>query len=1155
MKVKIDPYSAIIPPDAKGLDKYEGAEEPIPEPDPIPEPEPVEDPVLVPGGGGGGGGSHTGGAPAPGAYMMDTNATQYGIYSVKLESSTYSGPLMRIQREDGTEVDIDSNSGNGLSLTGSVSNASAGGPYADLAAFAGTDDCILMTWYDQEENADLSLWEAAEFNDNPKVLIGGALLTTPELLGTEIDTYTETYAYPLIRWEYGKLSTAPVGILGNDSYPTMAYNNLSVCLLARFMDPEPLPDNDSRIFSFRPQGFWAHESGGMSIRMQDWRTDDDVVLGQGTSQSLITSHRLAMFSFDMGPTISKIFVNRREDSNTGTTTSNTISALQFGGESKGSTNYTAMDVGSLFVFPNLSDTGREAIFDDYVQPDWGLSAPVKGAAPNSTSLPCDFDWQVTLYDWLAAFVEADFDMPTGSISWDGSGTDQQKADLWLRLRDHNGGNQSWEKRDINFFGASKHYVKDDGTGWGWDGKGIAAGNNATYVPYFDSGSHSYGLSLQAVYWGILTGTGLTNPLYDDAAVKNRALVSAALSGLKYFESVHADGGGDRTDFFGSIITVVSAPVWAFGDTLSAGVKEAFKQLILAIVNRCTYLGAQDVTGNMDCKAIEGCGFAYAAYAGDTAFQAKLIELCRMILFGKTDGSLTDIDSDRGIFYLEGLIREKDGPAMNYWPRGVSHVAANRSLNYGESDWDFLDDVIEDYADFASHYAVWDTRSVTPEWDTSGGGPLSGDVHSNRVHDAISTQGTDWLDIYIAQTYAGGGHFLVRNKFGARRKYPVSGDLTGDINSLISAQANFDLVADEPSQWSIESVWPTELPFAGPDVSATWFADLNAKYTAGDWKGPNHLDTTTAYIKIWPTAARGTVASVDPNNQEAQWVGRKDSDSGRWFDYFIEGIHSQGDAYARTYWSGQIINCGAVDQSHVISGFREKKGQKYDWGETALRRCLHVWGTDSGDLEYDFSNDTGTDRSYGGNESRTLAWADGDATGVGHVKTVKTPMNATGQNGTTFDYQFAHEAKFTGLSDGLQVDITVTNTNGSANQTKTMWHSIPLVQTYNASYFSFSTYTLEYKDNDDVAWTTVPTDRSEFTAQYLRIGTQRDALGVKYSYIDLGADQTCRFLAPITVKDNVRCGIFDIDMHTNRGVVTTVPASTVLTWKWRITDMT
>jgi len=104
-------------------------------------------------------------------FLFDDYPGATAAYSVRLLSSTYSGPLVRIRKDTGgqPEKDFYPDSNNELSL----SSSDGGG--TTLGSWIGSNDGYITVWYEQTENSLGLDLEQSSASAQPQIVISGSL--------------------------------------------------------------------------------------------------------------------------------------------------------------------------------------------------------------------------------------------------------------------------------------------------------------------------------------------------------------------------------------------------------------------------------------------------------------------------------------------------------------------------------------------------------------------------------------------------------------------------------------------------------------------------------------------------------------------------------------------------------------------------------------------------------------------------------------------------------------------------------------------------------------------------------------------------------------------------------------------------------------------
>ena len=104
--------------------------------------------------------------------LLDLYPNAAAAYSVRLLSSTYSGPLVRIRNANNNlEEDFYPDTNNEISLSSETSGGTT------LSSFIGSEDGFIVTWYDQSGNSGRDATQATA-SAQPQVISSGVLNTS-----------------------------------------------------------------------------------------------------------------------------------------------------------------------------------------------------------------------------------------------------------------------------------------------------------------------------------------------------------------------------------------------------------------------------------------------------------------------------------------------------------------------------------------------------------------------------------------------------------------------------------------------------------------------------------------------------------------------------------------------------------------------------------------------------------------------------------------------------------------------------------------------------------------------------------------------------------------------------------------------------------------
>jgi len=96
------------------------------------------------------------------SLLLDTYSSAEAAYSVRKLSSTYSGPCMKVRKDDGVDTGTDI----GFDADGNLNIAA-------IAAHCGTDNGYIVTWYDQSGNGN----DATTTASQPQIYDGTSVIT------------------------------------------------------------------------------------------------------------------------------------------------------------------------------------------------------------------------------------------------------------------------------------------------------------------------------------------------------------------------------------------------------------------------------------------------------------------------------------------------------------------------------------------------------------------------------------------------------------------------------------------------------------------------------------------------------------------------------------------------------------------------------------------------------------------------------------------------------------------------------------------------------------------------------------------------------------------------------------------------------------------
>lgn len=1088
--------------------------------------------------------------PEPGDrdYVLDKHPNAHAGWSVLLESGTYEGPLVRIQRRsDGAQVDVYPHPDTyDIQLDSLVDNESAGGPFTDLASFAGSDDCRVENIYDQSGNGhDLWLRSVSTWEDNPQLLVGGALIMKTDENGW-IDGYDTGHA--IIR-----MVSSREAVVGNDvgklnvSGMTIDLQNMT-SFITGWQKEGPWTFNDGTLISFETWNSWPHIGKGLRWGNKTVLTDSDNRDGAlGNMEVSLRWQSLACRILRSTEAEIALWVNRtKEASASAMTAVNVVEGIVFG-NSKGTSNGGGhFDFGSLFIYPDLSDVNRTDILESFVAQDWDLGIADAEDLPTSKLI----NWTqayVDVHDHLASFVESDFDIPNGERPTyvPGSGTLNENRDTWARLLSNPTG------RDIQAYSASRNYVKDDGAGSGWDGH--EPDNPIAFLPIVYSGTYYYTQTGTAQFIWHLTGPGVTNPLHQSDAMARRALVVAFVHAIRQMENNYRGNAsfswGDGANYLGSMLLDMAGAFVIGRSLMTVDQENGYKAIMRYFISRLALRGNVGANDNMDARALPAFIKMYKLFPDDVQFRQLCIVAARKLCFGEKDGHIGKLTT-QGLFSTEGLVREGNGPSSSYYGRSWRYLSRSVVFAQGEPEWQWVLDFADMASYFVAHFRMalpYDYPPGEPDDSTSFGGMTAGSSRSNRYQSVMTWQTETWSQLAAAAYTSHGGMQLTLGERWGRSIFVNDENVEDVIASEIGRQGAFTENTDPVRVIGTPHNWPTHISYI-QDGPAGWGDTLRLLLDGDGWKCPMEPSLVTAGHNVTIPKTEDAIPG-DAHNQEAQWWSRRDSFEGRDFGYQVEGVFYAG-SYGG-YFSGTILGMGALDQGPIIESYRENYGLTYDTENCDLRRITSVWGVDGENYKFSFAQCRGnTDPLHV--EAKSLMWEPQGAGGTGDIKTVISPMQNAGQDNPSnpFTAEMRLEAKFTGLENGLRITNSLLYDGPEA--ITHAWYSLPIRESddQRRDNRSGDQMTIEYANAGDAVWTECPAGRVDFTATYVRVGVEWHGGGLRYSYFNFGAPDVCRLFAPLP-KDNYLIWMLDRNFHPNKGNPHVIDGSISMSVDWTV----
>lgn len=775
-----------------------------------------------------------------------------------------------------------------------------------------------------------------------------------------------------------------------------------------------------------------------------------------------------------------------------------------------------------------------------------LVLPAKG---QSTLLPQNYTYQVELYNWLETISVDDVTVPVGGdVFWDQTyNSTETAARMWIESLGDGDNKRGFDRSTMS---EPRWYVLDDGNGFGIEGYGRSVGDNRVRLPRVEDPSGGIqGMATQAAWWykwDIPTsGGGQGNPLYKHSGIGTRALVIAAVDMMMHQECIEtfepncSDGWGDRTDFIGGYLIAAAETVLHTGELLSEPTLGAFFDGMELLVDRMLELKAKDLASNMDGKAIEGCAFAWEAadvHAPSHPIKQKCEDLGRLVLFGYTDGQIDTepykIDSDTGIFYLEGLVREGDGPETTYNGRSMDHLTVARNVTFGEPEWDFLDGVLTRMCDFMmTQFYEQPSQDGFPHYQTPSG-------YSNRTEGGMKTpQDTPWAQMSLAYLYDECAPLAWGWKFNKDYIPETASQLAYTAQIAMDQIRDVPEHSEIPESWEQKEPWPYKTPNV-PEGVTDWYDKLRTIIDSEAYYHVNHPERDITLSRTFPDDSE----AMDNWQNQVQWWSRRDGIPSEEFSYFIEATAFSGTFGG--YYSGKIEAFWREDQGPVLLSLREPTKSGYSWEGVHLWRVDHVWGYDETNSPFSWGRVNGS-KEEASSSARTVTWDK-----EGQRLTVVSPMEGSGQeSGSEINGSVTLTKIFTGLSNGLEVTTQI-ESDGS-DEINELWHTLPLYEggTFIDLQQMPEQMVVEYLSG--ASWQTLGSSLQ--TVSKVRVGHDWGS-GFVYTTITFDEAVPVRLMAADTELDFQRVHLLQIDLHENSGQAVAMPALTELTYKITTSDI-
>lgn len=1067
------------------------------------------------------------------SYLLDEYPNAYAAYSLRKLRSDYGGPAVRVRRSsDGAEQDF-----------GFVSDDL---DVAGIEGWLGNSDGYLVRWYSQ-------------IDAHPALVVKD-----------------EAPEPPLI-------ARAGTVILDGQGLPRISFFGVDALMVDRPGLPTPVNTGNMAVMltgeSINSMGYILQIGGGGGI----WANLSPTISAEGGHRLRIKgvgeySGDETLHTWSPGSTVYawNISANtiRFFDKHEGFAETSGVSASEMhafvtvGAPDRPRSDEFNWDgyLSEIIIFPGLSSEESYQRRYDLTNAYWKVGPA--NYVPGSL-LPQQFDYQVTLYNWLKSVRLQDVTLPLAPLSWDGSYSDVDAlADLWIQLE---GASASSVVR-----AEPEWYVLDAGNGKGIEATGTVriwhqpkgSGDYKGNPPRSWSNEPAFLYQLDIP----LSSGGQGNPYYNLPSMGRRALIVAAVDMMMYHrEMLVGDGYATWQDMYGkALLGWAEAYRWC-KEVLSENVQLAFEEGFEYFLDQTIKVGARAVNTNMDMFGVQAAAEIYMA-TGSLDLKSKAVAAVRRILFGYPDGELgvrhkvfkAGSDYDGGVFDPSGFIMEGDQPVIFYGGESIYHLmgalaaVTDRGTGDVPAEWIFLEEVVRRSQLWRTYQQFFD-----PGVASSGVGGIKArrQYHAGASFDGRTSAGVPegqaneiWRFVSLADRFEESRH--VMRKENDKIMLPSVAELQRDIVDKLAYLTGelSSVYTDMPKEWAGWSPWTKATPYL---PTRGWYSRLRALIDADD---------PTTYP---PVARRGVhfnrAFGGDPVGE--QYWAFKSSDGERDWGFFMEAQARQG-----TYggWYGGKIETFWTEATGVV--LLSRKGKSGCDGGVEDSECFgnldykaghHVWGRDENGRGF-------TTLLLRGRElARTSTFRIQEQTPRVSVRNIfndpshasKSSSSITGEEtGSELEGSVEITNEIEALDNGVRVTHTIVS-DGSDGVSE-LWASIPvflrLYNPYRAGtdwQADLGDTTIEYWNG--ASWQPMPEDADVpeiVTTMKLRLG--RDFLlgdGPQYVYVGFDEVQRVRLSTQIyhdPYQSKTRVRTVHFDLHGNPGTVKQMP--TALSMSYAIT---
>ncbi len=755
---------------------------------------------------------------------------------------------------------------------------------------------------------------------------------------------------------------------------------------------------------------------------------------------------------------------------------------------------------SLLIYDWVDDEKRRGI-EDLLNNGYFADAEARNT---SALLPQTYNWQVTLYDWLASLDKSDVSSPGGKVTFSpGSGNKDALFPLYVTFE------SSGRLPRADFLRMpAKNFVLDDGNGNGFEGDG-----NKIRVSRAFTGSREETIALmEAAWWMKLDGPGIDNPYLNHTGIKRRLLAQGAVELTMHVDYLQSNTVS-HPDFGMMNMLDVAVAFYYSRDVLDNTTRRAFLdgfgQLIDVLASNSSNY-PRDVNTNMDTKGIAATVYIARAAEeeGNAGLAQKAHDAVRTWVLGSpnTPPDKAEGDTPGVIFHSAGYVGEKDGPETSYNGISIYYMAKGAGLVKDDPAWAWLagpGGVVDRMARFKlfQHFPEPDGRVTGP----SGYAKRSA---FSYVRDQSGSTGRDALVALISE------HGLpVVDELPGTGVNKMEREIEKTLSDIEFGSENTDM-----KNWRYGERWT--------ERHGGIFLDHYRSGTYGDWES---LEDGNRDLFRIPWKRSQPFSEVFGRSDQAPefWAYKGDDGSRKW-GFFAESVSDAGEGYGSWRGAGSIQTFWTPETGVVINTRNSKHNyDAVDWPAIDTWATHHLWGVDGGG------------KRWSSGRQRVQKRVEYDRS---NNPTQVTVVNTPERQGGSWSGSVQYERTMAVTSNGLKVTSTLTS--DQSDKAKEIWETIPVYLVDNGQDESTKT-TIEYLEGSN--WKKLGTSLE--TTDHIRLG-RNFGDGKKYVYIvfeDMESVKLSKNEWQCDYQDNDYYRNIHIDLHGNPGDAKPMPRRTSVSY--------